>query len=442
MVISLISIIIGADIVEIYVVKEGDTVYSIAAMFGVSPQRIITDNGLLSPENLAVGQALLILIPETVHTVTAGETLYSIAANYGTTTAELLRNNPYLAVQPYLYPGETIVIKYKGEKGRSIRFSGFAYAGINRNRLKQILPYITYFIIFGYGFNEDGTIIAVNDADIIRLAHENQTAVLLSLSLIDPEGAFSSAKLIPLLTDIEFQNRVISGMINEISFRGAQGMDIDMEYIPPQYKAEFAAFVSNAAAQLHSAGYILNIDLAPKTSATQRGSLYEAHDYAALGAAADLVFLMTYEWGYQFGPPMAIAPINNVKAVLDYALTEIPADKIYLGIPNYAYDWPLPFIQGETGAQVIGNITAADRAAQYGVPIQFDENAQSPFYTYTAEDGREHIVWFEDVRSIKAKLDLVDESVIAGPGFWNFMRAFPQGYLMINNMFNIEKVYP
>ncbi|MGN0608374.1 MAG: glycoside hydrolase, partial [Oscillospiraceae bacterium] len=142
--------------------------------------------------------------------------------------------------------------------------------------------------------------IAVNDADIVKLAHENQTAVLLSLSLIDPEGAFSSAKLIPLLTDIELQNRVISGMINEISFRGAQGMDIDMEYIPPQYKAEFAAFVSNAAAQLHAEGYILNIDLAPKTSAAQRGSLYEAHDYAALGAAADLVFLMTYEWGYQY----------------------------------------------------------------------------------------------------------------------------------------------
>ena len=88
--------------------------------------------------------------------------------------------------------------------------------------------------------------------------------------------------------------------IDEIKRKGADGMDIDMEYIPAAYKDGFSAFVQNAADRLHAEGLVLNIDLAPKTSADQQGTLYEAHNYASLGASADLAFLMTYEWGYQF----------------------------------------------------------------------------------------------------------------------------------------------
>ena len=88
---------------------------------------------------------------------------------------------------------------------------------------------------------------------------------------------------------------------------------------------------------------------------------------------------------------MAVAPLPNVRAVLDYAVTEIPAEKIFLGIPNYGYDWPLPFIQGETRAQSISNQRAIELAIQYGVPIQYDETAQSPFFRYTDEIGRAHV---------------------------------------------------
>jgi spore germination protein len=342
-------------------------------------------------------------------------------------------------VRDYLYEGEEIVIRYKGQGGRKAKLSGFAYARINRDIFRRILPYVTYFIVFGYGFDDSGNIITVDDSYILSAAENSGMDVLLSLSLIDRDGSFNTGKLDLLLGDKEFGNRVISGMIDEIRTKGAAGMDIDMEYVHPKYKAEFAEFVTNAASELHKYGLILNIDLAPKTSSSQAGTLYEAHDYAVLGNAADLAFLMSYEWGYQGGEPMPVAPINKVRQVVDYALTEIPADKIFMGMPNYAYDWTLPYVKGETFAEVIGNKTAADRASLVGAKIEFDETAQTPFYTYKDSVGREHIVWFEDVRSIKAKLQLIDESGIAGGGVWNFMRDFPQLYLMMNYMFALSK---
>lgn len=424
---------------EIYIVKAGDTVFSIAALFGVSAARIITDNGLDGSGRVAVGQALLIMLPEVVHTVAAGENLYSIAALYGTTVGELQRNNPFLITEPFLSLGQKLAVSYYGEKSLgSIITSGFVYASVRRSVLERALPYMTYLLIFGYGFLSSGGLITVNDAEIIALAGQYGTSVILSLSLIEPDGSFNTGKLSLLLTDIDFQNAVIDGMIGEALSRGAVGVDIDMEYIPAVYKEEFAAFIRNFSERLHNSGLILHIDLAPKTSADQSGTLYEAHDYSVLGAAADYVFLMTYEWGYMFGPPMAVAPIDKVTAVLDYAVTEIPLEKITLGIPNYAYDWALPFEQGVTAARVIGNLYAAELASDSGAEIRFDETAQTPFYSYTS-DGTEHIVWFEDVRSMSAKFKLVNSRGIAGCGFWNLMRAFPQGFLLLNYLYSITK---
>ena len=70
----------------------------------------------------------------------------------------------------------------------------------------------------------------------------------------------------------------------------------------------------------------------------------------AIGGIADSVLLMTYEWGYTYGPPMAVAPINHVRRVAEYGASVIDPEKIQMGIPNYGYDWPLPFVQGQTRA--------------------------------------------------------------------------------------------
>lgn len=134
---------------------------------------------------------------------------------------------------------------------------------------------------------------------------------------------------------------------------------------------------------------------------------------------------------------MAVAPLPSVRAVLDYAVTEIPPTKILLGVPNYGYDWSLPFVQGVTRARSISNQEAVRLAIRYQVAIQFDDQAQSPFFHYTDEYGTVHEVWFEDARSIAAKLRLIAEYGFLGAGFWNLMRPSSQTWLTLAGMYDI-----
>ena len=166
--------------------------------------------------------------------------------------------------------------------------------------------------------------------------------------------------------------------------------------------------------------------------------MYEGKDYALLGAAADSVLLMTYEWGYTYGPPMAVAPVNSVRQVVEYAVTKIPPEKIDLGIPNYGYDWPLPFERGVTRAKTIGNIEAVQIAIEQDAVIQFDDTAMSPYFNYESE-GILHEVWFEDVRSLREKFRVIEDYGLRGAGYWQIMQLFRANWLLLADTFWIQK---
>src|SRR5699024_5478206 len=186
-------------------------------------------------------------------------------------------------------------------------------------------------------------------------------------------------------------------------------------------------------------GLFMSTALAPKTSATQTGTLYEAHDYAAHGEWTDFVVLMTYEWGYSGSPPMAVSPIDQVRQVVDYALTEIPAEKILVGQNLYGYDWTLPYEPGGEPAQAISPQRAIRIAREANVAIEFDSPAQAPYFTYYDTDGGEHEVWVEDAHSIHAKFDLIKELVLLGISYWKLGLAFPQNWLLLRDNFDIKK---
>ena len=423
----------------IHVVRPGDSVYSIARQYQVPLSQLLNDNQLSDPARLAVGQTLVVRFPQQVHTVQAGQTLSSIAQMYGLSVRQLQRNNPVLAGGSEVYPGQTLVISYQQQKEGTLSVNGYAYPFIDRTLLRSTLPYLTYMTPFTYGITEDGGLVDLDDTELIAMANESGVSPLMHLSTLTEEGGFSNELASLVLNNDDIQTRLIENLVTMIQVKGYRGLDVDFEFVLPQDAGPYAAFICRLAQTLNPLGLPVIVALAPKTSSTQRGLLYEGHDYAALGAAANEVLLMTYEWGYTYGPPMAVAPLPNVRAVVEYALTQIPAEKIWLGVPNYGYDWPLPFIQGESRATSISNRYAVQLALRYNAEILYDERAQSPWFRYWDENGVEHEVWFEDARSIRAKLSLIPEYGLRGAGYWNLMRPFPQNWLVLSSLYNIRE---
>lgn len=367
----------------IYVAEKGDTLEGISKQSGVPVWKIIYDNQLDLPDRLVPGQALLLL-----------------------------------------QEGET------GYAREGMRTGGYAYPFVEPEILAQAFSALQEILVFSYGFTFEGELVPPRQDDL-WLVEESWKRDIEPILVLTPfsGGAFNN-QLVKVLTEHdEIQDKVIDELYRTVEDSGYAGVNIDFEYILPENKVKFAQFVNRVRKRMSAGGYRTSVSVAPKVSDTQKGLLVEGLDYYLLGESADYVFLMTYEWGYTYGPPMAVAPANKVRQVLEYAVTRIPEDKLIMGIPNYGYDWPLPYEKGVTRARTVGNVEAVRTAAENGAVIRYAEIAQSPWFTYVTA-GQTHEVWFEDVRSITAKLELAKEFGITAVGYWNLMRPFRANWLL------------
>lgn len=422
---------------QIYVVKPGDTLYSIGRALSLAPGFLARYNGLREPYRLAVGQSLLVLYPEKAVTVRAGDALSSIAASSGTDVLSLFRMNPNLSGSDQLYPGQVLVTQLEQSRTRSAFVGGYAYPYVQESVLRGILPFAGALMPFTYGFTPEGALMPMDDERLLALAGEYGVRPFLHLSTLTAAGTFSAAQAAVVLRSEALQQTLAEAVLQKMQEKGYMGLDVDFEYLGRELAEAYAQFLSRLHGLLAPYGLPLIAALAPKTSADQPGILYEGHDYAKLARNADYVLVMSYEWGYTYGPPMAVAPLAAVRRVLDYAVSEMPPEKIFMGFPNYAYDWTLPYQAGSTRAELIGNEAAVQLAVRVGAEIRFDETAQTPWFTYTGSDGQVHEVWFEDPRSCLAKFRLPAEYGLHGLGVWNFMRPFTAAFSLMNYLFRL-----
>ena len=323
----------------IYVVKSGDTLEKISNETQIPVQKIIADNQLKYSDRLVPGQALLLL----------GE-------------------------------GET------GGIGKGRIIGGYAYPFVEPPVLEEALTALSEMLMFSYGFTFEGNLVAPvqDDRWMIDRTKSAGAQPWMVLTPLSSEGAFNNQLIKVLVENQELQDKLTGQMLAVMQEKGYEGVDIDFEYILPENREQYARFVARVRKTMSGYGYKVTVAVAPKVSDRQRGILVEGVDYALLGQSADAVYLMTYEWGYTYGPPMAVAPLDKVREVVEYAVTQIQPGQLILGIPNYGYDWTL-----------------------------------------------EHVVWFEDVRSITAKWELIREFGLSGARYWNLMRPFGANWLLV-----------
>jgi spore germination protein len=466
----------------IHVVRSGETLWQIASRYNVNMNSIVQLNELPNPNQLVIGQALVIPLPGTSHIVKSGETLWSISQQYGVTINSIMQvnqlTNPNLLqigtrlfIPPLTHliqPGETLgqianrygttvqaILNENQIQNPSLIYSGtrliiprpkpiievnaYTYQSNEEavDSINKVGHLLTYLSPFAYMVTENGTLSPMRDELMIPAAQSKNIVPMMAITNFTSTAAGSNLAH-TVLASPDLREKTITNILQIMDNKGYKGLNIDFENVLPADRELYNQFLQLAVDRLHPKGYFVSTAVAPKVGGAQAGLLYQAHDYEAHGRIADFVVLMTYEWGYRKGPPQAISPINQMRRVVEYALSVMPPEKIFLGFQIYARDWVIPHVQGQE-AETFSPQEAIRRAIKYGATIQYDTTAQSPFFRYTDEQGQGHEVWFEDARSAQAKFDMIKQYNLRGVSYWALGYPYPQNWALLNDNFTIRK---
>jgi spore germination protein len=225
-------------------------------------------------------------------------------------------------------------------------------------------------------------------------------------------GQWAYEPLADILHERAAMTRHIHDIVALVQRQNYDGIDIDYEDLPASDRQAFTTFVTDLATALHDKGKILTVAVFAKTSDAGEDQRNAGQDYAAIGAAADEVRLMAYDYHWSGSTAGSVAPLPWVRDVLTYAKSQIPAEKIVLGIALSGYDWV-----GDQ-AEVVTWIQCYGRAQKYHATTEWDRLSQSPSFKYTDEQGRQHEVWFENADSMAFKLQAAKAAGIRGIYLW------------------------
>lgn len=423
----------------LHVIEPGETIDSISNLYEISADWIIRENGVVQPNNLAVGGVLVLLYPRITHTIVEGDTLEQIAIMYNVTVMDLLRNNSYLSDQEFLAVGDTIVIEYEDEKIRNITVFGYCFSFIDETVLRKTLPYLTYLIIYSYVIEIDGQVRELDDSRIIEYAKTYGVAPVMIISFDVTEDVSETDILHIVLNDESIRNSIIESLINNLIEKGYSGLSVGPVYLYPSDEVLYIEFMTELINRVKELGLLVFDTIVPNSFELISDVFSTQYYIREVNGLVDSSILFPTSVGLTLGAPKGIINFTTLTEFVEYFLGYIESDFFQLGINTVGYMWELPYVAGVSQGNPISITSAIQLARDYNIPILFDEGTQTAYYIYK-EGNREFLIRFNDPRSVLSFMEVVDEYNLNGIGIWNIESFFNGLWLIINSQYYIDKV--
>ncbi|WP_026576662.1 LysM peptidoglycan-binding domain-containing protein [Bacillus sp. UNC438CL73TsuS30] len=419
----------------VHVVRKGENLWGISTMYGIPLQTVAHVNGLTSTTSLVPGLALYIpdkILPIRYYRIKAGDHIWQLANQFNTSTAAILAANQGISPNR-LVIGQIIAIPSPIKM--EIATLGFivpSAIGDILSTLDTLANQLTYLAVVAYSFTEEGFAFnEIEDSNIVAKCNQLNITPLLMIRNYT-KGDFSAELAGKVLENPVYRQNLIASIVHLTIQRGFGGVSIDLEFIPPPRRQDFNKFLTDLKTALGN--LILHVNVHAKTADIPTNRIIGAYDYKAIGNAADIVAVMTIDYGYPTGPPDPIAPITWMEQVVRYSLTQINPRKLQIALPLYGYDK----IAITHLTHALSVLAAQNQAIATGQQIQFDNTAKSPWYRYW-KNHEEHVVWFEDIRSYMEKYKLMDVYLLLGTTFWQLSLPAPQNWEYLNQNISVVK---
>lgn len=294
------------------------------------------------------------------------------------------------------------------------------YDSTSVESLRKALPDLDYVSPFWFYIDAQGQIPDRDQADVSRLIKSRGVKNLPTFRNNVNYDEFHG-----VLADPALRQRAIGNIVRLVESHAYDGVNIDFEALTPSDRPHLNGFMADLAAALRPRGKLVT-QAVPARDKDSNTGWAGAFDYAGLAPSNDLILLMSY--GYRTASstvPGSTAPMGWVEGTVAYTLRQVPAQKLLLGVAWYGYDWNVT--SGPPAAAMRYDQTM-DVAARYGGSYQYDDPSQTAVMNYT-KDGQNHQIWYEDERSVTAKMELVNKYGLAGVGGWRLGQEDPDSWI-------------
>ncbi|MGE5584237.1 MAG: glycosyl hydrolase family 18 protein [Bacillota bacterium] len=319
-----------------------------------------------------------------------------------------------------------------GSAGRLVLGWQVPYAADSAQSYREHADVITHISPCWYSMDADGDIKSEEEGDTVKFARSSGTVLvpLIVNEKFSPEVAHE------ILRTADTRRRAAGNIASLVVERGFDGINMDFEGAFLKGDRErYALLIAELARLLKPHGKHLSVDVVAQTAppAPDDTGWAQAYDYPGLAPLVDHLVIMGYDYSPAGGPPGPVAPLWWLEKVLDYVVTCVPRERIVMGLPFYGRHWTI-----EKGAASQGRGVDAKKAkevlARPGLQSAWDERAACPVIRYYDGDA-EHVIYYEDVESLRLKLRLVRGRGIHGIAFWRLGSEDPAMWEVVRGEF-------